>query len=323
MANPSGNSSLTVQAWNNMVTPNPIDNIFDEYSQLKRMESGKSFKGRTGGDGYIGTIEYAVNTTVESITPSQTISTANIDVFDQWSASGKQYAGTYNMTSFEQAANRGDRAKFDLEKGKLKNIRQSMRKRINEDIFGATANATDLSGLQTLVPDAPTTGTRQGISALTYSFWRSQQTLGTQTTSAYDNLRSSMRTIRTACAKGQGVMFPEYYVTGPTTANGYESILVANERIGDKKDTSANAAFSGDVYYFGNAKVFWDDDCADSRMYALNYANLTMQYQTGYWFKGYDGVDPANQLLTVFKVETQAQLTTDAPLRLGVITEIT
>ncbi len=322
MANPNV-GQLYAQAWQKLTNDGkPEDNIFEEYSQLKRMEEGKRFKPYTGGRSLIGTIEYAVNSTVESISPSQPLDTTPVDVFDEWEANWKQYAGTFSMTSFEDAVNRGDSAKFDLEKGKLKNLRMSMRKRINEDIFGATSNATDLSGLQSLVPDSPSSGTVENINAGTYTFWRSKQTSGAQTTSAYDNLRAAMRTIRTSCSKGQGVVYPTEYVTGSATANGYEGLLIANERIVDKKDASANGGFQGDVYYFGTAHVYWDGDCADTRMYALNDDNLKMAYQTGYWFKGYPAVNPANQLLNVFKAETQCQLFSNNRRHLGVITAI-
>lgn len=323
MANPNV-GQLISQAWQKLTNDGkPEDNIFEEYSQLKRMESGKAFRPYTGGRSLIGTIEYAVNSTVESISPSQALDTSVVDVFDEFEANWKQYAGTFSMTSFEDAVNRGDSAKFDLEKGKLKNLRESMRKRINEDIFGATTNATDLSGLQTLVPDSPSASVViEGINQSTYTFWRSKQTSGAQTTSAYDNLRSAMRTIRTSCSKGQGVSAPEYYVTGSATCNGYESLLIANERIMDKKESSANGGFQGDVYYFGSAKLFWDGDCADTRMYALNNSFLKMAYQTGYWFKGYPAVNPANQLLNVFKAETQCQLIVNNRRHLGVITAI-
>jgi len=315
---------LVSQAWQKLTNDGkPEDNIFAEYSQLKRLEEGKSFKSFTGGRSLIGTIEYAMNSTVESISPTQSLDTTIVDVFDEWEANWKQYAGTFSMTSFEEAINRGDSAKFSLEKGKLKNLRQSMRDRINSDIFGATTNATDLSGLQSLVPDNPATGTVQTINAGTYTFWRSKQTSGAQTTSAYDNLRASMRSIRTSCSKGQGVKYPTYYVTGSGTANGYEGLLINNERVMDKKESSANGGFQGDVYYFGSAKLFWDVDCADARMYALNYENLCMGYQSSYWFKGYPAVNPANQLLDVFKAETQCQLYSNNRRHLGVITVIT
>jgi len=308
-------------AWQAKVGTKPEDNIHDEYSQLARMEKGKAFKSFTGGRTLIGSIEFALNTTVESITPSATLPTNAVEIFDEFEYSWKQYAGTVTMTSFEESTNRGSNAKFPLLPGKLENLRASMRSRLNSDMFAVTGG-NDWNGLQSLVPDSPSSGTRGGINAATYSFWRSQQTSGAKTTNAYDNLRSSMRTIRTASAKGQGVKFPEYYVTGPLTCNGFESLLIANERVVGKENSSANAGFDGDVYLFGKAKVFWDDDCADARMYALNYSNLLLAYQSGYWFKGYPSVDPANQLLEVFKVETQAQLITNNPRHLGVITSI-
>lgn len=320
MANPNVGQQYA-QAWQAYNGNGPQDNIHDEYSQLKRMESGKAFKSFTGGRSIIGTIEYALNSTVRSVTPYEVIDTTAVDVFDEYEFTWKQYAGSILMTSQEEAQNRGENAKFDLQKGKMKNLRESMRAELNADIFG-TSSGNDLLGLQTLVPDDPTTGTVGGINRATYTFWRSQQTSGTKSSTAYDNLRSAMRTIRLACAKGQGVKFPEYFVTGPNTSSGYEGLLIANERVVSKDTEDANAAFAGDVYYFGKAKLFWDRDCADARMYALNNSDLMLAYQSGYWFKGYPAVNPANQLLDVFKVETQVQQFVQNPRFLGVITGI-
>jgi hypothetical protein len=323
MAQPSGNAQLYAQAWRKLTNEGkPEDNIFEEYSLLKRLESGKRFRSFTGGASLLGTIEYAVNSTVESISPTSVLNTDIVDVFDEWEANWKQYAGTMTMTSFEESTNRGESAKFNLEKGKMKNLRASMRKTINEHIAGATSTATDLSGLQSLVPDSPSSGSIQGINFGTYTFWRSKQTSGAQSVSAHDNLRASMRSIRVSCSKGQGVKFPTEYVTGSGTANAYEGLLIANERVSEKSNKYANAGFQGDVYKFGTADVFWDGDIADSRMYAINDDNLQMAYQSGFWFKGYPSVNPANQLIDVFKVETQCQLFSNNRRHLGVITSI-
>jgi hypothetical protein len=253
---------------------------------------------------------------------TEALDTTVVDVFDESEANWKQYSGTFTMTSIEEAMSRGDRAKFRLEKGKLNNLRMSMRKEINADLVASTAGS-DLAGWQELIPDSPTTGTVQGINRATYTFWRTQQTLGTKTTNAYDNLRSAMRTIRTACAKGQGVKFPSDYWCSAATSNGYESLLIANERVIGKDDDDANAAFSGEKYLFGKARVRWDADIADSRMYALNKEDLKIVYQEGYWFKGYEPVRPANMLANIFAVETQCQQFLRNSRHLGVITVIT
>ena len=312
---------LVAQAWQDKVGTKPEDGVHDEYSELKRLE-GNALS-RTGGRSLIGNIEYQTNPTVGAITSTQTLSVTFSDTFDEWEAQWKQYAGTVPMSSFEQAVNRGSNAKFDLQAGKLDSLEKTMRSTINADIFGA-ASGNEMTGYQDLIPLDPTTGTVQGINRGTYSFWRSQQTSGAKTSSAYDALRAAMRTIRTACAKGQGVKFPTRYVTDATTSNGYESILIANERINDEKtNAKANAAFKGDVYKFGSANVYWDDDCTSGYMYAVNDEDPVLAYQSGYWFKGYPAVEPANQLIEVFKVETILQLITKNPRHIGVITGIT
>jgi hypothetical protein len=326
MANPNVGQQVAA-AWQAVVGTKPEDNIFEEYSLLALMEKGKASKAITGGRSAIGSIEYAVNSTVKAISDTETLDVTRVDVFDEAEYQWKQYAGDFVVSSYEEAITRGSNQKIDLLEGKAENLRQSMRKRLNEDLFGdGTADSSkSIGGLQVLVPDAPTAGTRGGISAVSFSFWRSQQQTGTKTTNAYDNLRSSMRTINTACSRGQGVMNPTDFVTGPTTCQGYEALLIANERITSKADSDANAGFNDDAFMFKKAKVRWDDDCADSRMYALRFGKggLYLPYQSGYWFKAYPAVNPANQLLDVVKVETIATAAAFNPRHLGVITVIT
>ena len=61
--------------------------------------------------------------------------------------------------------------KIDLLAGKADNLRQTMRKTINSDCFAAGTGfgGKSVGGLQVLVPDDPTAGTRGGISAATYT----------------------------------------------------------------------------------------------------------------------------------------------------------
>jgi hypothetical protein len=324
MANPNVGQQVAAQ-WQKVIGSKPEDNIFKEYSFLSLLEKNGAAP-VTGGRSFIGTIEYAVNTTVKAISDTESLDVTRVDVFDEAEYTERQYGGVFVISTFEEAINRGSSQKIDLLAGKAENLRQSMRKQINSDAFAAGTGfgGKSLGGLQVLVPDDPTTGTRGGINAATYTFWRSQQTSGAKTTSAYDNLRSSMRTINVACSLGQGNTTPTHFMTGSGTCNGYESILVANERIVSKEKSQANAGFDDDAFMFKQAKVVWDNDCADSRMYALRFGQngLRLAYQSGHWFKAYPAVDPANQLLDVVKIETICQLVTFNPRHLGVVTSI-
>lgn len=324
MPNPNVGQEVAAQ-WQAVIGDKPEDNIFDEYSFLALLEKNKPAP-KTGGRSAIGSIEYAVNTTVKAISDTETLDVTRVDVFDEAEYIWRQYAGDFVVSTFEEAINRGEARKIDLLAGKAENLRQSLRKQKNEDLFGAGTGfgGKSMGGLQVLVPDNPAVGTRGGINAATFSFWRSQQTLGTKTTSAFDNLRSAMRTINVACSKGQGVVAPTHFLSGSGTVNGYESILVANERIVSKENSQANAGFDDNAFMFKKAKVLWDDDCADSRMYALRFGQngLRLAYQSGHWMHAYPAVNPANQLLDVVKVESICQLVAFNPRHLGVITLI-
>lgn len=320
---PNPNVGQTVaQAWEAYVGTKPEDNIHDEYSQLRTMEKSKAFKAFTGGRAYIGAVEYATNSTVAWISDTSVLDTTRVDVFDEYTYPLRQIAGTVVMSSLEDAINRGSNAKFDLLEGKLESLRKSLRSQINTEIFGVQAG-NEMNGLQDLVSATPTTGTVGGINRANFSFWRNQQTSGAKTSTAYDNLRASMRTIHAACSRGQGVMEPEYYMGTSTDTNGYESLLVANERVVSKEPSQADAGFKSTAFKFKMADVRWDRDCPSGTMFALNNSHLILAYQSGYWFKGYPAVDPANQLIRVFKVECNVQLITNNPRHLGVITSIT
>lgn len=311
--------------WQSVIGEKPEDNIFKEQSFLSLLEKNKP-AAKTGGRSAIGAIEYAVNTTVKAMSDTETLDVTRVPIFDEAEYVWRIYGGDFVISTYEDAINRGAAQKIDLLAGKAENLRQSMRKQINTDCFGAGTGfgGKSLGGLRVLVPDDPTTGTRGGINAATYTFWRSQQVTGTLTSSAYDNLRSSMRTLNVACSTGQGVIAPTHFLTGPGTVNGYESILVANERVVSKDDSQANAGFDDNAFLFKKAKVMWDYECADSRMYGLRFgqSGVRLAYQAGHWFKAYPPVDPANQLMNVIKIETIAQLVTFNPRHLGVITLI-
>ncbi len=132
-----------------------------------------------------------------------------------------------------------------------------------------------------------------------------------------------MRTINVACSTGQGNTQPSHFLTSGTTCNGYESLLIANERVTDKTKSQANAGFKNGWFMFKDIPVAYDRACPAGSMFLLNYRNLKLAYQKGYWMKGFPAVDPANQTIEVFKVMTIAQLYSNNPRRLAVITAIT
>ena len=322
MANPNVGQRVAAN-WEAVVKTKPEDQIHDDYWLFNQMSAGEGFKGLGGGDFIVGPIEYALNTTVASYSDTDTFSTTRIDVFDRYEYQWKEYVGTVVLSYLEADRNSGEGQVFPLLQGKLENLRMSLRGTLNADAFGAgTANGGKvLNGLQLIVPNDPTTGTRGAINAATFSFWRSQQDLGTQTASAFDNLRAVMRSNYNKCSNGVGDQHPTFGVTTRTVFEGFEGLLVANERFTDKG--SADGGFKNEVVKFKGMKLSYDNDCGSGLMYLLNPKFYKWIYKTGAWMKGRPSIEPANQTVEIFTVRCMLNTIAVQPRRLGVITVIT
>ena len=312
-------------SWEAIVGTKPEDNIFDEYFLLDRLTQGKAFKSVDGGRTINGPIEYAVNTTFRSYSDTEELDTTRIDVFDEFAYNWKESAGTVIMSELEKAKNQGSGRKFDLLAAKLANLRTSARKSLNEQCFsdGTGNTSKDIGGLAHIVAASPSSGTVGGINRGSFSFWRNQQASGAKTSTAFDNLRAAMRTLYNNCSSGVNAKHPDYWITDQTVFEGYESLLIANEMVTDKGAGSFEGAFKNEYAKFKGIPGSYDEDCTAGYLYMLNNANLQLAYQKGYWMKGFPAVDPANQTVDVFKVMTIANLISNNPRRLGVLTAIT
>lgn len=316
---------IVANAWVAYVGGDPEDNIFEDYWMFNQFSKGKGFKSFDGGTTINGAIDYALNTTVSSYTDTDTISTTRIDVFDEYQFNWKEYAGNVVMSYLEEAKNQGSARKFNLLEGKLENLNKSLQKQLNDDMFGDGTgnNSKAIGGLALLVSATPTTGSVGGINRATFSFWRNQQASGAKTTTQFDNLRASMRSIYNLCSAGIDDTQPSFALTDRTTFEGYEGLLVANERYTDKK--AGDAGFKNSVLTFKDIMIAYDKSpsLTAGSLYFLNTKYLKLAYQKGFWMKGRPSVAPANQTIEVFTVMSICNLYTSNPRRLGVVTSTT
>jgi hypothetical protein len=324
MADPNVGQTIA-QAWEAVVGTKPEDNIHNDYWLLNRFQDGGGFKSIDGGRSINGSIEYAINTTVKAYTDLDLLDTTRVDVFDEFSFAWKEYAGTCVMSELERAKNQGSGRKFDLLAAKLQNLKNTFKRVINTDLFsdGTGTSGKVIGGLQYIVSSTPATGTVGGISRSAFSFWRNNQSVGTKTATAYDNLQAAMRHMYNLCSNGVTGSHPQFAVTDMATFEGFESLLTKNERYNreDKGDTGLTG-FTSDKLQFKDIPISFDVACPAGNLYMLNSDNLKLAYQSGYWMKGFPAVDPANQTADVFKVMTICNLYTNNPRRLGVVTAI-
>jgi hypothetical protein len=323
MANPNVGQRVAAN-WEVVVGKAPQDNINNDYWVLYQLSKGDGFLGLNGGDFIAIPLEYALNSTVSSYSDTDTISTTRVDVFDRAEAQWKEYAGTAIVSDLEADRNSGDGTVFPLLPAKLENLKNSMRNQINTDIFGdGTGNGSKvLGGFQSLIPTDPTTSTSVlGINQSTFTFWRSKQTSGAKTTSSFDNLRAAMRSVYNQCSNGMGDQHPAVAVTDRASFEGFEGLLLANERFTSKEE--ADGGFMNENLKFKGAKLAYDVACLAGALYFFNPKFLKLAYKTGSWFKMLESQRPSNQTVTVYPVRTMCNLITTNRRRLGVVTAIT
>ena len=322
MADPNVGQRVAAN-WEAVVGSSPEDNIHDDYWVLNQLSKGEGFMGRSGGDFIAVPLEYALNTTVASYSDTDTISTTRIDVFDRAEFQWKEYAGTAILSDLEADRNAGEGKVFPLLPAKLESLKNSMRSSINEGIFSdGTGNSSKvIGGFRSIIATDPTTGTVGAINRANFTFWRSQQTSGAKTTSAFDNLRATMRSIYNQCSNGVANAHPSVSVTTRTVFEGFEGLLLANERFTSKED--GDGGFKNEVLKYKGAKLSYDNDCPAGLLYFFNPKFLKLVYKKGSWFKMLESIRPANQTLTVYPVRTMCNLVTTNSRRLGVVTAIT
>jgi len=314
---------LVAAAWEDYVKTDPADQIFQSFWLLDNLKSGNSFM-KGAGDPITGSIEYQINTTVKSMSELETLDTTRVDVFDRYEYAWKHSGGDIVISEFEKGATAGAAGKFDLEAKKIDNLNNSMKKSINDQLFsdGTGNSSKDAGGLQHIVSTTPTTGTVGAINRATYTFWRNQQASGALAATAFDNLKGAMRSIYNLCSSGVGMQLPSFAVGTRTVVEGYESLLVAQERY-DRAATGDTgvSGFTGPKLQFKDIPVAWDYAAPTGNMYILNNRNLFIRWM--YWMKAFPPVNPSNQFANVVKVLTTFNLCSDNPRRLGVVSGIT
>jgi hypothetical protein len=314
---------LIAAAWEDYVKTDPSDQVFNYFWLLENLRVGDSFR-KGAGDPITGSIEYATNTTVKAMAELETLDVTRIDVFDRYEYAWKFVGGDIVMSEFEKAVTSGGAGKFDLEAGKIDNLKKSMMQQINTDLFsdGSGTGGKQAGGLQFIVSTTPTTGTVGSINRASFTFWRNQQTSGAKSSTSFDNLKSAMRSIYNLCSSGVGMQTPEFAVTDRTSFEGYESLSVSIERLVRSSVTDKLlSGYKGDHVMFKDIPLAFDFAAPSGNMYILNRRNLFIRYML--WMKAFPPQTPVNQFLDVVKILTIYNLCSDNPRRLGVVSGIT
>lgn len=311
---------VTASAFERVVRREPVDNVFTSWLLLNSLKNSSGFKKEPGGTLIEETFEYAENPSFKSHSDMDTIDINRYDVFDAARFNWKENAGAITYSEREKAIASGDEAKFALIDRKVQNGKNTHFAVMNRQMYsdGTGNGSKDIGGLALLVSSTPTTGTVGGINRALFPFWRNRQTAGTNTGTAFNQLRGAMRTSYNNCSKGAAEDHPELFIFDQTSFEGYESTLTTNERFTTKD--SGDGGFKNEVLKFKGAKTTFDEDCPSATGFVLNFKYIIFRYLL--WAKAFAPVDPANQTIEVVKILTMGNLSINNPRRLGVITSI-
>lgn len=328
---------VTATVWEQVIGKAPNDNIFNSraffYSLAgggqPGLKKGVGFEGReaaAGGRVFDFTLEYAQNSTFKSYSEMEQLDTTRVDVFDCARYDWKINAGTVVWSDLEELRAAADSGKIDLIASKLENGKNSHIAAMNQQLLadGSGNSGKDMSGIKQIISATPTTGTVGSINRANFSFWRNKQVTGTLSATAFDTLRANLRSMYNQCSRGGLTEAPTAILTTRTVMQGYEGLLTPNERFtAADKSSNGEGAFKNDVLKFKGASIFFDEDLDTDNAYLYNPKYLKLVYLKGAWMKMKDKIEPANQLASIQRVFTVANLATNNSRRLGVVSAIT
>jgi hypothetical protein len=307
---------LGATVFENVVSSDPADNVFTSQNLLNLFKGSNGFVKEDGGSQFEEPLMYSENTTMKFVAEMDTLDTTRIPVFDAARFPHRILAGTIVFSELEKARASGDHQKIELVAKKVENGKMSHFAAINRALYADGTAPNSFGGLALLVSSTPTTGTVGGINRANFPFWRNRQISGAGT--AFSILRASMRTIYNSCSKGAAAEHPDMFLFDQTSFEGYEGTLTTNERFTTKD--KGDGGFASDALLFKGAKVTFDEDMPAATGYALQTRNLKFRYLQ--FARAFPAVDPANQLISVTKLMTIANMTINNPRREGVITAI-
>ena len=244
------------------------DNILNHNPLLARLNRKGNVDPATGGAKLLENLMYAENGTFAwysgyeelDVTASDVLTSANFD----W----KQANVNVTMSGLEEMQNNGKQAVHNWLKARIRVAEITAKNALAAALFYSNTEngGKSIGGLQHLIADLPTSGTVGGIDASLQSWWRNQfYDFSTETiTASSTTIQHAMNEIHRRTLRGTDKV--DFWVAGGTYFTFFEESLQANQRF-----MSAGKGEAGfDSYKYKSGDVFFDENCSNTRMYALN-----------------------------------------------------
>lgn len=296
-----------------------FDNITTNNALLYMLKKRDNIKTVSGGRSFTHPLFYKINTSFKSYSKLDAIDTPIMDDITRAEFPIKIVAGSLVISTFDEAANNGDREKLlDLVDTVRMAAENSMSEILGDQVWKDGSAANDFDGLQGLISDSPSTQTDVGgIDSSTYEYWRNYVST---TTIAFNTSSAGLIAMNTMLNSTTfGRMGPKAVITTKTVYGLYELGLTSNIRYASTE--MADAGFQSLQY--ATMPVIFDDNCPAYHMYMIDTDSLWLQVLSAGNMKVTAFEPSHNQLSRTALMYIFGNLTTGSRRTNGVLTAIT
>jgi len=303
-----------------------VDNIFDSlpFFDFVGKKGGSKVQLEDGSADIVVPLMYAENGTVSSYSGYDIIDTTPQSGLGNAKYTMKQVAGTVTIDRFSERQNAGKEQIINLFGAKMTQLEMSFANKISQMFFadGTGNGSKDITGLQAIIADTPTSGTIGGIDRASYTWWRNQTDDGAQTSAAYDVILDDVRSMYYLCSKGKDA--PDFLVGGLDAYKGFEGKLTGTIQYNAVLPNMLSDAKFG----FPNMKVygatfFYDNDCDDDKIYFVNSKYLKFHVDKSTFFEQMPFQRMNTQDARTAMVLLYGEMCASNCARLGVLEDIT
>ena len=254
------------------------DNVSKANALLSRISARGNVDLVSGGRTIVRELEYAENSTFSYYSGYETLNISPSDVFSAAEYNWKQAAVNVSWSGLEnRIQNAGDAASIKLVASRIRNAERTMANQVSIGIYsdGTGTAGKQITGLQSQVADAPSTGIVGGINRANFAFWQNQNVTITSTDNTSE-LASDMRTLWSACSRGTDR--PDTIVAGATLYDLFWADMQSIQRV-----TSAGTGNKGfsELEFRGvpvildggqatGSALDWGGGLSATRLYMLN-----------------------------------------------------
>ena len=327
MANPNWTEivSTTLESRNKEFA----DNITNNNALLMRLNQRGNVKTITGGNVILEELEYDENSTFQFYTGYEILDISPSDVFSAAEFPWKQASVNVSASGLEtEVQNTGSERVIPLLEKRIVNANRTAANKMSESVYsdGTSYAGKEVTGLQALIADDPTTGTVGGIdrSDALNAFWRNQTSGDVTFTGANPDpsLAADRATLRTEMnamwlETKRGTDSVDIIVADQAMYSTYWESLTEIQRIASSNE--ATGGFESLKYVTSDVIYDGDSGLSANHMYFINSDYLYLRPHTNRnWVTG-ESKKSVNQDAMVVPVLWAGNLTASNCARQGVI----